>query len=260
MRGRNNMKRIAALLSILMLLPALGCVGHPGAITADLGRKFELRVGQTVSIEGEQIMLKFVEAVNDSRCPDSATCIWQGEVTCLIEITYLGSTYTKTLTQPGLSAEPSRDIFQGYSIAFNVLPYPSLEREIKANEYRLELVIGKNADFEDNKLYLMSYGEPGNLKNVIEGTEITATFSDGHVGGSAGCNTYGGVYQITGDALAVTDVYSTLMACTTPGVMIQEQEFLALLLGARSFGVSGTTLTVYCSGGQQLNFTTAGGA
>ena len=187
-----------------------------------------------------------------------ATCIWQGEVTCIIEITYFESLHRKTITQPGLTQEPSKDVFKEYSITFNVLPYPELEKDIKTNDYRLQLVIEKNAMPEDTKWFLRAYGEQGNLKDIIAGTGITATFnsSEGQVSGSAGCNIYGGRYQIIGSALSISEIYSTEMACLSPeGVMQQEQDILSILAGAQSFQADDTTLTILCSGGQQLYFT-----
>ena len=49
-----------------------------------------------------------------------------------------------------------------------------------------------NTTLEDTKWFLRSYCEQGNLKTLIEGTEITATFdsSKAEVSGSAGCNIY----------------------------------------------------------------------
>ena len=50
----------------------------------------------------------------------------------------------------------------------------------------------------------------------------------------------------------------TEMACISPeGVMYQEQEFLSLLANTLSFEADDATLTIVCSGGQQLYFTTA---
>lgn len=50
----------------------------------------------------------------------------------------------------------------------------------------------------------------------IAGTIITATFEDGRVCGSSGCNTYTGSYQVRGSAIAVSDLAWTLMACLEP--------------------------------------------
>ncbi|MCK4977502.1 MAG: META domain-containing protein, partial [Anaerolineales bacterium] len=42
----------------------------------------------------------------------------------------------------------------------------------------------------------------------IPGTTFTVTFEDGQVRGSAGCNSYGGSYQIDGDRIFVGEMVS----------------------------------------------------
>jgi heat shock protein HslJ len=117
-----------------------------------------------------------------------------------------------------------------------------------------------NSTLEDTKWFLRSYGEQNNLQALIEDTEITATFNSvkGEVSGTAGCNTYFARYEVQGNKLSILEMAWTEMACVSPeGVMEQEQEFLAILANAQSFQADDTTLTIFCSGGQQLYFTTA---
>ncbi len=117
-----------------------------------------------------------------------------------------------------------------------------------------------NSMLDDTKWFLRSYGEQGKLKAIIEGTEITAIFNstEDEVSGSAGCNTYFARYQVKGSKLSIFEMAYTEMACLSPeGVMEQEQEFLTILASAQSFQADDTTLTIFCSGGQQLYFTTA---
>jgi heat shock protein HslJ len=117
-----------------------------------------------------------------------------------------------------------------------------------------------NSTLEDTKWFLRSYGEQNNLQALIEDTDITATFNSakGGVSGSAGCNTYFARYKVQGNKLAIFEMAFTEMACLSPeGVMEQEQEFLAILANTQSFQADDTTLTIFCSGGQQLYFTTA---
>ncbi|MCK5577067.1 MAG: META domain-containing protein [Dehalococcoidales bacterium] len=119
---------------------------------------------------------------------------------------------------------------------------------------------GSDSMLEDTKWFLRSYGEQGSLEAIIEGTEITATFhsAKGEVSGSAGCNTYFARYEIDGSKLSILEMAFTEMACVSPeGVMEQEQVFLSILTGARSFQADDTTLTIFCSGAHQLYFTTA---
>ena len=56
-----------SLLIIFTLLLSFGCTSQAAEITANLGQEVELKIGQTISIEGEQIKVKFIEVTNDSR-------------------------------------------------------------------------------------------------------------------------------------------------------------------------------------------------
>lgn len=71
---------------------------------------------------------------------------------------------------------------------------------------------------DDTKWFLRSYGEQSNLKAIIEGTEITATFNsaEGEVSGSAGCNTYFARYEVEGGKLSISEIAATEMACLSP--------------------------------------------
>ena len=117
-----------------------------------------------------------------------------------------------------------------------------------------------NSIFEDTKWFLRSYGMQNNLEAIIEDTEITVTFNstEGEVSGSSGCNRYWARYEAKGSELSIFEMEFTEMACVSPeGVMEQEDVFLSLLARAQSFEADDTILTIFCSGGQQLYFTTA---
>ncbi len=122
---------------ILLPLSLFGC-SKPTVNEVSLDQEFTLSIGQSVAVAGENISIKFVEVISDSRCPQGATCIWAGEASCLIEVTNPESTYRKVLTQPGLSEPPQTD-FQKYEITFDLRPYPQLGRETKKEDYRLDL-------------------------------------------------------------------------------------------------------------------------
>jgi heat shock protein HslJ len=111
---------------------------------------------------------------------------------------------------------------------------------------------------ERNKWSLNSYGEQNNQEQVLDGTEITATFNKGkrEASGSSGCNTYFASYEIDGNNLFISNLAWTERACLSPaGVMKQEQEFLSLLADAESFQVDDTSLTITCLNGRHLYFT-----
>jgi len=78
---------------------------------------------------------------------------------------------------------------------------------------------------------------------VIDGTDPTATFgADGQVTGKATCNNYFGPYTITGAALKIGPLGSTLMACPTTAQQDQETQFLAAMQAATTFNVQALTL------------------
>jgi len=133
--------RFSLLAVLLLLLLLAACGGEAGEVKANLGQEFSLSMGQTASIQDEALKLKFLEVISDSRCPKDVTCVWQGQASCLVEITYLESLYKVTLVQPGLPEEPSQIDFKEYVIKFDLTPYPEAGKEIKKNDYQLQLVV-----------------------------------------------------------------------------------------------------------------------
>jgi len=116
-------------------------VRHKNGDKVGLGQEFSLAVGQGALITGEGLGIKFVEVLEDSRCPKGATCIWEGKVDVIIELTDGGSSYQMTLSQPGLSDQYSSETYKGYKFSFNVNPYPEADKQISPDEYRLSLII-----------------------------------------------------------------------------------------------------------------------
>jgi hypothetical protein len=132
--------RISPLIpAIILLLSTLLSCGSPSAGVA-LGEEFTLSVGQSQTITGENITIKFLDVTGDSRCPSDVTCVWAGEVTCDVEITLPGaSPFKLELTQPGLTDQAYRQSFDGHSIAFRVSPYPAAGKQIPKSDYRLSM-------------------------------------------------------------------------------------------------------------------------
>ena len=84
---------------------------------------------------------------------------------------------------------------------------------------------------QDTDWQLRQYlGEAGELTQVLGATTIDARFSQGEIGGSAGCNRYFGHYTGGEDNRLTVgpDLGSTQMACP-PAVARQEQRYFALL-------------------------------
>lgn len=99
-----------------------------------------------------------------------------------------------------------------------------------------------------------------NGSSPIAGSTITLAFEDGRASGSAGCNSYGGSYTLSGaDGVTFRDVFSTMMACVGPeGVMEQEIQYLDILGAAHGYSMQDNTLQIFTPDGAFLQFVSQG--
>jgi heat shock protein HslJ len=107
---------------------------------------------------------------------------------------------------------------------------------------------------------LVSFGKSGEETAVLEGTNITLNFeANGQAGGSGGCNSFGAQYAVQNGTISFQQISSTKMACTTAGVMDQEQGYFNALQTTGAFDLAGDHLAIwYDNGSSALNFTRLG--
>jgi heat shock protein HslJ len=87
------------------------------------------------------------------------------------------------------------------------------------------------------------------VSSPMPGSTLTLEFAAGTVAGSGGCNTFGGPYEVSGsDGIRVGPLASTLRACADPALDTQEQQYLAALGLAKTYRVTGDTLTLFREG------------
>jgi heat shock protein HslJ len=98
---------------------------------------------------------------------------------------------------------------------------------------------------------LDSIGHDGAVSSVLAGSEVTLRLEEGVANGSAGCNTFNGDYESSGDTLTFGPLASTKMACEQ-GVMDQEAQVLAALGEVTSWSVEEDRLTLSGEGGDLL--------
>jgi hypothetical protein len=134
---------IFGVLLVTAFIAIASCAPKSDYKTFSLGDSFSLTVGQSASIDGDDLAIKFIDVIADSRCPSGVECIWQGEVACLVEITHSGTGQEKVLTYPGLTQELSKAQFGSYQFTFSVEPYPEAGEEIEKSAYRLNLSVTK---------------------------------------------------------------------------------------------------------------------
>lgn len=88
------------------------------------------------------------------------------------------------------------------------------------------------------------------------GRNVTMDFSnDGRVGGSAGCNSFGGTYETQGEILKISTLQITLLACLENGVMEFESAYVDALQNAQLFEKRNNELTItFANGTGRLRF------
>ncbi len=104
-------------------------------------------IGETVVLKG--VSIKFLEVLEDSRCPKGVNCIWAGRARVKVEVTSKGKKEEKILTfgevKPG--EEKNTNLFSSSNFAINGLtlnPYPTSESTGKAKGYVLLICEEKN--------------------------------------------------------------------------------------------------------------------
>jgi heat shock protein HslJ len=108
---------------------------------------------------------------------------------------------------------------------------------------------------------LESMGSPGAEIPVLSGSNVTLSFeSDTQVGGSAGCNSFGGNYKVDGNKITFDQLIHTMMACADESVMQQENAYMNALQMAGTYELSGDRLVISYNDGQgALNFVKTSG-
>lgn len=122
-------------------------------------------------------------------------------------------------------------------------------------KFSVQVVVNKSklATIEGTKWLLSSLND----KNVLEGSSITLTFAEGHIGGSAGCNTYGSKYTANdAGVLTIPDsIVATKMACVKPeGIMQQEQNYFGLLKNVIEYTIRRNKLILKTGDNRELVF------
>ena len=73
---------------------------------------------------------------------------------------------------------------------------------------------------------------------------VTIEFTTDRVGGTAACNSYGGTFDTSTGALAISELAMTEMACDPPASMELERAYVEALLAVNEATIEGTTLTL----------------
>ena len=134
-----------SLLSIFILFSSFAIGQNDPIKTPIIGVKVPL----DGSIVLKDVSIKFVEIVEDSRCPREVNCIWAGRAIVKVEVTANGKKAEKTLifgeVRPG--EEKNTNLYSSSEFAINGLtlnPYPTENTASEDTEYVLLVCEEKN--------------------------------------------------------------------------------------------------------------------
>jgi hypothetical protein len=137
---------IRSLTKLLVLLPTVILVacgsdeGEPDAMSAAVSpaREYVVGYGETIRVAG--LSLEFTTLAEESRCPTSVTCIWEGNARVLVTATSGSTTAVLELnSNPRFSI---RAVFEGYVIELrSVDPYPAAPTPPRAQDYTVTLFV-----------------------------------------------------------------------------------------------------------------------
>ncbi|MFX0052792.1 MAG: hypothetical protein ACFE8U_16060, partial [Candidatus Hermodarchaeota archaeon] len=101
---------------------------------AQINNDISLYIGESAIIKNHGIKLKFVDVLEDSRCPSDVECLWEGTVSLLINIQYNSEDLGNFVLN---SSNLHKASFMGYYVKFKELePYPISTETIPKTSYR----------------------------------------------------------------------------------------------------------------------------
>ena len=121
------------------------------ASSPNIGEAFVLRVGETVTVQSDGLTVELVEIVEDSRCPEDVTCVWQGRALVRVIVSspddVLGfGTVGLTLEAGAIGAQENRVVGDndGYMLTLlELAPQPISTVELSSHDYLAKLEVAK---------------------------------------------------------------------------------------------------------------------
>ena len=108
----------------------------------DFGIGFDLKFEELGLAEKEDLSIKVVDVLEDSRCPINALCVWEGQIKLELEINY-----NNTITKKEIINRQGKDLpleFENFIFTLtSVGPYSQIDEEIEMNNYTFTFIVEK---------------------------------------------------------------------------------------------------------------------
>ncbi len=84
-------------------------------VPARLDTSLALRVGQTAAVAGTTLRIRLLGVLEDSRCPEDAVCVWEGDA--LVRLQVSGTVSGTRTVELHTALHPRDAVVDGYRIA-----------------------------------------------------------------------------------------------------------------------------------------------
>lgn len=129
------MKALLATLIFVLFLAVLP------ANAARVGETIKVQVNTEKRAPKSRLSIRFVEMVEDSRCPVDTNCVWAGDATIKVRVRRNGRSSDLTLN---INGQNNTAKFNGYSIKFvGLTPVPRSNIRINRNGYVATFAIAR---------------------------------------------------------------------------------------------------------------------
>ncbi len=123
----------------LLVLSCNSSPTHPDTASPLRDATITLRVGGSSQVNPD-LRVSFVEVVEDSRCPASVACVWQGNGAIRLDITTGQGAQSVTLNTAGGASFPREASVSGYTFTLVELdPQRQTPDPIPAQQYRASI-------------------------------------------------------------------------------------------------------------------------
>jgi hypothetical protein len=109
-----------------------------------INKEFTLGIGQTASIGGENLVIKFKAVLEDSRCPVNVVCVWAGNGKVEFEVLDIdGQNKTVILNT---EEEPKEVTLKGHKLKLISLNPPRVDGvSISPGDYSVTLLVARKS-------------------------------------------------------------------------------------------------------------------
>jgi hypothetical protein len=123
-------------LVVVLAVAAAACAHNPVSPSVPTGREFEIKAGESVSIEGTSLDLRFSRVAQDSRCPADATCVWAGDAEAVFAVVERGRPESSLSLHTDASRGQHASV-DGWTLTLRGLqPYPYSGRPVSPADYK----------------------------------------------------------------------------------------------------------------------------